>query len=177
MKKPIFLLALGLVLTMTVFTSLAWGEDTPVSLVSVSGNESVLSSGINGTYQCIVSTVYPNATITTSNNTYSEIVGKVLPKEPCNAAISLTGTDGNKSVFLVKVNDSQYFPENQTLSLNISPLKFYDGTLLQEFQKKKGEIQPGEFSITQVYLEIGLSKMENNCVCAGCCCGCAEGGE
>jgi hypothetical protein len=160
------------------------GDKTTVSL---SGNVSTIASDTNGTYQILISQVNPETPVYEGNNTTSILLEDKLPNEPCSAAILLTNSKGNQTTLMVQASELKYSAQNQTLSFIISPLKFYDGTILSQYNENKSDIAPGEFGNTSVYLEVGQIKVDNGCmycsgpnqVCVryegGCCAKCQTG--
>ncbi|HWQ65374.1 MAG TPA: hypothetical protein VN372_00730 [Methanospirillum sp.] len=171
MNREVAFLTFGLVL-ISVFACVASGEDTPVSQITISGNTSVISLEDVGTYQLLLSSVEPNASVSDTTQNSSIILEKIISKEPSTAAIALLGPDGNETVFMAQVSESGYSVENRTLAYNLTPLPFYDGTLLTRYSEKKTEIQPGKYGITHLYLESAIKKQDNS-GCLICLYGCA----
>jgi hypothetical protein len=146
-------LTIGLVLVLLVIPSSVFSENTPLSLVLVSGDASVLSSGENGTYQLMVNMVDQNATVTNANLTSPIPLEKVLSGDISNAALVVFDTDGNETAFMVQVSAPLYSVENKTLSMTLLPHTFYNGTMLAEYSTKQSELLPGEYGITELYIE------------------------
>ncbi|WP_319578111.1 hypothetical protein [uncultured Methanospirillum sp.] len=138
-------------------------EETTTSLLTVSGNTSLISSGDNGNFQIRVENVNPNVTITQTNQTVTGLLKKVIPADPCIAALIFSGINENETVFLVQVSNPEYSSDNETLSWNVTPQKFYDGVILTEYAKNITEFKPGSYPMTHVYLESPLRKVQNGC--------------
>lgn len=163
MKCSSVFLTLSILLVLSISTCSA-SEDTPTSLMTVSGNSSLISLGDNGDYQFLINGVNPNATILHANQTISGPLKKVLTSDPCAAAIVFSGTNGNETVFQVQVSNPVYSSDKQTLLWNVTPLKYYDGTILTEYSKEANEFESGSYSMTHVYLECPVIKIPNSWV-------------
>lgn len=141
------------------------GDETTVLL---SGNVSTITPDTNGTYQILISQVHPEAPDSEGNNTASILLENKLPNEPCPVAILLTNSMGNQTTLMVQASELKYSAQNQTLSFIINPLKYYDGTILSQYNENKSDIEPGEFGNTSIYLEVGQIKVDNGCIyCSG----------
>lgn len=164
MKKHAFS---GIILILVFsLTLLPVSGDEPT--VSVSGNVSTITPDTNGTYQILISQVNPGAPGYEGNSTTSILLKDELPKEPCPAAILLTNSTGNQTTLMVQASELIYSAQNQTLSFNISALKFYDGTILSQYNENKSVIEPGEYGNTSIYLEVRQTEVDNACLyCSG----------
>ena len=170
MKNNFSFLLIGLFLAMSI-TACCYSEETPLFLVSVTGNTSVVTADANETYQCTVNELNSSATVTDINQSTGSIaLEKVKPAENCNAAVVITGTGGNKTVFMIQVSDPVYSADNKSFSFIGSSQKYYDGTMLTEYNNNQSTIQSGEYGTTNIYLEYAIPELENTggCVCNKC---------
>lgn len=174
MERSSVILVLGLMMALSVITSLTSGEDTPVSLITVSANESTVSSEGNGTYLVQLNGVNPNATVSDTNRTITTSLEKVIPKDPCTAVIVLSGSEGKETAWLGQVSNPIYSSDNVTMVWTIISQRYYDGTVLKKFQENATEIQQGEYNATSLYLEYAIPDLENTCPMSctkyGCSC-------
>lgn len=75
---------------------------------------------------------------------------------PLNAAVVFSGGDAG-SVSLVEVSNLSLSEGNKTLTLQATPLEFYDGEVLQSFASEKNELpvnKAGTFNRFCIYIEI-----------------------
>ncbi len=151
----------GLVMVLVLLSSTAVSSETPVLLVSVTGNESSIVKYPNDTYQIFIEGVERNASVVKENTTISIPIQYVLPNKTCNAGIRLTQADENEQIVMVQVTNHTYSKEEQSLHLDILPLLFYEGTLLTKDATNARELRVGEYNLTNITIEIPLSPEEN----------------
>lgn len=153
------LMLLGFLLSCSTCTVAA--EDTALSLIKISGGNSILSLDGSGSYQCLLKDVSPNSTITTDNNTSSVRIEEVLPTATSTAAIVLGGIYHNDTVIMARLSGPEYSTEKKTLSWSVIPQQFYDGTLLKEFSANRSDLKPGRYGPTSVHLEYEIPVVNN----------------
>lgn len=111
------------------------GEEDIASLVTITGNSSVIIDQGAGTFQLQIHSVHPNVTVIQANKTVSLPLNTVIKNESSQASILLTGKSGKDVNFLVRISDPTYSPDNRTLIRSISPH--------EKIRKEKGtEITP-----------------------------------
>jgi len=82
---------------------------------------------------------------------------------PLNAALIFSGTDGN-SVSLVQISNLTLSDENNTLTLQIKPLEFYEGEMLKAYATDAIDIANLDKEMKKtigIYLEGSLPTREN----------------
>ena len=129
-------------------------DNEPGVMVILTANSSVITLDENDTYVFTLSEVSPNATLHDVNQTNWTIpLEAAIPTESKSAAIALSGIDGNESIFMGQVSVANYSADLKRLSLNLTQLKYYDGTILQIFNDNKTEIHPGNYTTTSIHIE------------------------
>lgn len=161
MKICSFILPICLMLAFSVFTGSVSGEDTSLTLVSLSGNSSVLTMDANGTYQVTVNDMKQNVIVPERNLTSSLSVNDVISVKNIIAAVVLSKPDRNETVSIVQISDPMYSVKNQTLSATLTPQQFYDGTLLKDISENRSELKPGTYGTTFLNLECNLPVLNS----------------
>lgn len=139
-----------------------YSEETAESRIEISGDSSAIAEDASGTFLFTLDNVNQNATVFNANQSSKMVsLDKIIPSENCDAALVVTGSEGNETVYLVQVSNPVYSVDNKTLSSSVLPEKYYDGTLLKEYAENQSEIQSGEFAKTKVFLEYNIPELEN----------------
>jgi hypothetical protein len=162
-RVPLFLI----LLIMTLFlVCTAAGDNEPVMMVTLTANSSVITHDENDTYVITLNDVNSNATMSDENQTNWIIPLTVaIPNETSSAAVVLSGIDGNESTFMGRVSFVKYSADLKSLSMNLTPLKYYDGTILHNFSDNTIEIHPGNYSTTSIHIESMIPIPTNEIIC------------
>ncbi len=165
--RPSYRILTFLLLIMVSFlVCMVAGENGPVKVVTVTANSSAITQNENDTYVITLDEVNANATMSDNNQTLWTIPLQAgIPNETSNAAIVLSGIDGNESTCMGRVSFEKYSTDQKSLSLNLTPLKYYDGTLLQRFFDNTIAISPGNYSTTTIHIESMIPIQNNEVVC------------
>lgn len=166
LSRAFFVLALMIMTSLLVCSITA--DNEPGVMVVLTANSSAITLVENDTYLFTISDIHPNATLIDVNQTNWTIpLEGAIPTESKSAAVVLSGIDGNESIFMGQMSDANYSADLKSLSLNLTPLKYYDGTILQRFNDNKTEIHPGNYTTTAIHIESMISIPTNsaqNCV-------------
>ena len=137
--------------------------ESPSYIFSLQGGQSTITNASDG-MMITVTAIDPNVTV--SNGT----VNKTTPvrylaylKSPFNAAVVFSGADSERTS-MVAISNLSLSDDDTVLSLQVTPLKFYEGEGLKFYAEKKGELSTDSdenLNSTQIYLETSGSIPEN----------------
>lgn len=169
MKFPHAFFVVTLMIMISFLVCPIMADNEPGVMVILTANNSVVTLDENDTYVFTLYEVNPNATLHDVNQTNWTIPLEVaIPTESKSAAIALSGIDGNESIFMGQVSGANYSADLKRLSLNLTSLKYYDGTILQIFNDNKTEIHPGNYTTTSIHIESMIPIPTNsNQYCVG----------
>ena len=155
-----FLLCLILVIS-TIFS--CYGEESPASLIVISGNSSVITPDMNDTYRITVNDVEPYAILTCTNQTDTSVsLNEIKPAENSNTAIVTITAEGNNSVFMIQASDFIYAEDSNKFSFSGYSMRYYDGIALSQYSGNQSTLEPGDYGTTHVYIEYAVQAL-NNC--------------
>ena len=160
MKTGIFL---GFLMICFIIGSCSAEENTDY-IAFFQGGATALSEGTNGTMVLTVNDVIPYYHIPVVNRNVLMPLETESPYQlPLNAAIVLNGADG-EAVFMEKVISWVYSSDEKTLTLDIKPVEFYEGTVLKDFFEAKQDLtveNVGKELSSGIYLEVVKGTPEN----------------
>ena len=137
-------------------TGVSMAAESPGYALYVQGGVSSITNGTDGMTVITVMDVIPYFHITDGNKSLLlPIEGLTNITYPLDAAVVLSGT-GNESTSLVKVSNLTLSDGNKSLILQVKPLEFYEGKLLNSFVSEKKELpleKTGKFSSIGIYIE------------------------
>lgn len=143
------------------------------AVIYIQGSESAITSGSDGMI-ITVKDVVPYFHITDG------VESKLVPVEsltdisyPLTAVVELFNAE-NKSNSIIQVSNLSLSEENKVLTLDVTPLEFYDGEMLKSFvngQTPLSDEKIGEYNRAGIYLEAVWEAPSNalNCVPCFCC--------
>lgn len=135
MKKTIvfgfvFLLLFGF------FAGMCSAEQSPSLTAHIQGGESSITNGTEGAMVITVKDVDPNVNVTNGSESIEKPVDFLIDVAyPFAAALELSNGE-NDSVSMVNIEKITISDDNKTLTLQATPLQYYEGISLQEFAKK-----------------------------------------
>ena len=154
---------LEILLIPILISGVSLGEETPGYVVLLQGGNSTLQEGVNDSVLTIEDTNPYGVYLT--NKSYIASIEDVIPavNSSIDAAIVRSGKEGN-SISIVTVSNPVYSKDTKELTIQVKPLKFYEGAILKNFADEKQGITPDTLSkatLTRVYLEINQIAPEN----------------
>ena len=139
--------------------------ESPSYEAYIQGGESSIVNGTDGIMVVTVKELVPYFNIANGKKSL------LLPVErltnityPVNAAIVFSGAD-NESTFRVEVSNLSLSERNKALIVQVKPLEFYEGSVLNNFTIEKKELSAGSVgSINGIgfYLEINEPAFVNS---------------
>jgi len=137
-------------------------EETPVYLTFIQGGVNSIADGENGMKVITVEDVIPYADFSADDeNALVKIDTLSTLPVPLKAAVVSKGPDG-KSVSMVEVSKISFSEGNEVLTLEATPLKFYEGDVLQSFASEQTELgTAGNTEKTGIYFEVTDTQLEN----------------
>lgn len=151
-------------------------EGNTDSITYVQGGISSLAKGTNGTMVLTIADVIPYYDLEVVNRTIMmPITNDFAYQLPLNAALVLNGA-GGEGIYLVKIITWSFNIDKKTLTFDVEPLEFYEGTVLKKFSDVKQELSAdkvGKELSTGVYIEVlGKEPVNGADYCVACYCLC-----
>lgn len=164
--------------------------ESPSYVIHIQGGESRITNISDGLLEIAVSDIALNATITDGNTSHSiPIEGLVNLSFPADAAVVYPGT-GNKSISMIQISHISLSSDGKNLTLQVSPLRFYDGEGLKSYAENQTELFSSTYrnlTTTELYIETRVNIAENGaktcpsgkywCDASGTCLGMDESWE
>ena len=139
------------------FAGSGMAEDSPGSVAYLQGGQSIITNGTDGMTDIIVQDLVPYVHVTDGKKSILIPVQQLTNMTaPMNAALVLSGED-KESTFVVEVSNLSLSDGNNTLTLLVKPLEFYEGDILKSFAGDRKELEPekiGKPMSTGIYIEI-----------------------
>ena len=157
-----YFLFLGCILTSFILSIPVLGDDGPVMVVTVSGNESIISEPEPGVYQAEIQKINTNATVTLEGKTIEIPISFTLISNSSAGAIELVNNEGDALIFMIQTTDLEYVDKNQTMRLEMVPQEYSDGTRLTPDNQTISDILPGSYTQTTVTLEFQSPVVSND---------------
>ena len=136
--------------------------ESPSYEAYIQGGESSMVNGTDGIMVVTVKELVPYFNIANGKKSL------LLPVErltnityPVNAAIVFSGAD-NESTFRVEVSNLSLSERNKALIVQVKPLEFYEGSLLNNFTSEKKNLSVGSINGIGFYLEINEPAFVNS---------------
>ena len=140
-------------------------DEAPSYLVYVQGGESSITNGSDGAYVITVKDIIPYVHIADGEKSSLKLVERLTNLTyPMNAALVLSGAD-NETTVMVQVANVSLSDENKILTLQVDPLKYYEGERLNSFNDRKQSIKAVNglrFTRTGVYFEVVKESPAND---------------
>ncbi len=137
-------------------------EETPVYLTFVQGGANSITDDENGMKVITVEDVIPYADFSADDENALLPIDTISSLTvPLKAAMVSYGPDG-KSVSIVEISKISFSEGNEVLTLEATPLKFYEGDMLQSFASEQTELgTAGNTEKTGIYFEVTDTQLEN----------------
>jgi len=160
-------------LVLVLCTGFCSAAESPSAAIYTQGSESAITNGTNGMI-ITVKDVVPYFHITDG------VESKLVPVEsltdishPVQAVVKLFNAE-NETNSIIQVSNLSLSDENKVLTLDVTPLEFYDGEMLKPFvngQTPLSNEKIGEYNRAGIYLEAVWEAPSNalNCVPCFCC--------
>lgn len=157
MKFKLSLAIGGILLLCSLLCSLSIGDETQGYLILMQGGNSTLIEGPEGRMILTIQDVVPYAS-QIKNFGYIKPISMILNdiNGSVGAAIVL-GKPDRISSSMVQILNPVYSEKSRTLSLDIHPLEFYDGTILSQYQENPENVTPElakQAIVTRLFIEI-----------------------
>ena len=108
-------------------------DKAPTYVIYVQGGESSITNGTNGAYVITVNDIVPYFHVTDGEKSVLLPIKSLrILTCPMSAALALSGT-GNETTTLVQVANVSLSEGNKILTLQVNPLKFYEGEVFKSF--------------------------------------------
>jgi hypothetical protein len=145
-------------------------ELSPSLIAQIQGGESSIVNGTDGIILINVRDVDPKVNITRDNERYENPVNFLINVSyPCAAVVEFYQAE-KKSVSMVNITNTTVSDDNKTLTLQVTPLEFYEGISLQELAKKSltlDQLFNQTFNETKIHYEI-IEETPGNSHCDIC---------
>lgn len=155
----------------------SFADEAPKTLVYVQGGEGSIMNTSDGSYVITMKDIIPYVHLTKGEKSSLLPVNRLQNAIfPLNAALVFSGKDP-ESYNLVTVHNLSISDKDKTLSLQITPLDFYEGETLNSFAEKNDSVGlgiSGNSSYTGVYLEFTELIPENSAPGPACIEKCLE---
>ncbi len=139
--------------------------ESPSYVIYMQGGESRITNGSDGMMEIAISDIAKNATITDGNTSKSIPIERLANITfPVDAAVVYPGT-GNESISMIQISQMSLSSDGKDLTLEVSPLRFYDGEGLKSYAENQTELfssTDGNLTTTEVYLETSVNPAENS---------------
>lgn len=152
-------------LLLVSFGGFCVAEESPGYVVYVQGGEVSITNGTSGNMVVAIQDIIPYCHVQDSGKSYLvPVAGLTNSSLPLNAALVFYRVDG-ESTSLVRISNLSLSDENKVLTLQVTPLAYYEGSALKTFGTDKNELtgdMAGNNSRTGVYLEMTTSPSTND---------------
>lgn len=139
--------------------------ESPTYIIYIQGGENFITDGSDGMMKIVVSDVVPYVYINMGEKSRLIPVGRLTSfTYPLTAAMVFSGTD-NESTSMVMVSNLSLSEGNKTLTLDVTPLKYYDGEKLKFLANEQTELTARKneaLKKTQIYIETSVPLASNN---------------
>lgn len=136
--------------------------DSPGLEAYIQGGESSIVNGTDGEKIITVNELVPYFHIANGKKDLLIPVERLTNiTYPINAAIVISGDD-NENTFMVEVSNLTLSERNKVLKVQVKPLEFYEGSVLNHFTSEKKELSVGSINGIGLYLEIIEPALVNN---------------
>ncbi len=146
------------------FVGLVSADQQPFHRLYVQGGENSVTGGVDDNLSFMIKDVVPYINYE-KNGKNTLVPVTLLSNSSLPATAALVMADGNnESVSIVTISHIALTQENTTLTLQISPEKFYEGEGLSSFNSSKEDIQnliDKKFSNIGIYIE-KIEKTKDN---------------
>jgi hypothetical protein len=144
---------------------LCLAAESPAYITYIQGSESIISEGSDGMINISVNNVIPYFSIDTGEKSSLIPVRRLSSLTyPLIGAVVFSDPE-NESTSMVKVSNLSLSEGNKVLTLEVIPLKYYDGGKLQSLADKQTELATGkieECKKTQIFFETNVPLASNN---------------
>lgn len=134
-----YFITIGFIATllMSILIGICGAEETPIYAGYIQGGDCSLTYGIDGKTIITIRDIIPFYFIDKKNQ------GNFFPIEmiswlnvPFNSALVIK-TEDNESTFMIEITNISLSDHNNVITLEVKPLKFYDGEILKPFIEEK----------------------------------------
>lgn len=144
------------ILILISLTVLCTADQSPTYVAHIQGGESTITHVSNGMV-ITVKDIDPNVTITSGSQSNLTMIDHLTNiTYPLHAAVVFSGND-NESTSMVTVSNLSLSDGNKVLTLQVNPLKYYDGEELKSFANESVDIFTNNVSknnSTGVFMEV-----------------------
>lgn len=144
------------ILMLISLTVLCTADQSPTYVVHIQGGESTVTNVSNGMV-ITVKDIDSNVTITRGSQSNLTTIDNLIDiTYPLHAAVVFSGND-NESTSMVTVSNLSLSGGNKVLTLQVNPLKYYDGDELNSFANESVDIFTNNViknNSTEVFMEI-----------------------
>lgn len=153
-----------MIFMMISLVSISNAVESPLYVIHIQGGESRITNISDGLIEMTVSDIAVNATITDGNTSHSmPIEGLINLSVPADAAVVYPGT-GNKSISMIQISQISLSSDGKNLTLQVSPLRFYDGEGLKSYAENQTELFSSPYrnlTTTELFIETRVNIAEN----------------
>lgn len=165
-------------LVLVFCTGFCSAAESSSALIYIQGSGSAITNGSNGMI-ITVKDVVPYFHITDGVESKLVPVGSLADiSYPVQAVVNLFNAE-NETNSIIQVSNLSLSDENKVLTLDVTPLEFYDGERLKSFvngQTPLSDEKIGEYNRAGIYLEAVWEAPSNTLNCIPCFC-CDFGGS
>ena len=167
-----FLRGLAYLFLLVSLAGVCIAEDIPGSVVYLQGGESSITNGSDGMPVVTVQDLVQYVHVTDGKKSILIPVQQLTNMTaPMNAALVLSGED-KESTFVVEVSNLSLSDGNNTLTLQVNPLEFYEGSVLKSFSNVSHDWtaeKQERYPQSGIYLEWSIPVPKNK-YCYSCDC-------
>lgn len=139
-------------------------DEAPGYFVYVQGGDSSITNGSDGMTEITVKDIIANFYIANGMKSILHPVERLTKlRYPLDAAMVFSGAD-NESVSMVTISNLSLSEGDTVLTLQVTPMKYYEGEVLKSFTGEKGRLDMtnvGEVLSTGIYMEMKGIAPEN----------------
>ena len=155
MNRCVLLGFIGILMLVSL-TVCCTADQSPPYIAHIQGGESMITNGSGGMV-ITVRDISSHVTITSGTQGNLTTIDRLTNVTyPLNAAVVFSGTS-NESTSMVTVSNLSLSDENKVLTLQVIPLKYYDGEELKSFASKNVDLPTnnvGNNNSTGIFVEI-----------------------